>query len=83
MKMWMVLGGAVLSFVSMLSCEECGPSETRCAGQEAQVCSSSGRWEPLADCDRIEGGGEWVCCFGGSGDYNCRQASECTDGGGD
>lgn len=75
---------AILAAVALLTmaCEECDPSDTRCRGDIADICSSNGQWELMMDCAEVEGGGTpWTCCYDPeTGDDNCMPAEAC-DGG--
>jgi hypothetical protein len=47
----------------------CGPekkclvNETRCSGEEVQVCESDERWATFMDCNEVSAfsGGQWTC----------------------
>lgn len=43
--------------------DNCVPDTTRCFANQAQICNSATDWQLIADCTRVEGGGEWCCCW--------------------
>jgi hypothetical protein len=65
----------VLAFL-LGACEECAQNETRCSGDRAEMCSSGGEWELIADCSEIEGAA-FACCADPAGGYNCMLTTEC------
>ena len=81
----------VIAFVAILvlfltGCDEdsCEPEELRCRGERSEICNASGEWEFIANCDAIEGGGEWTCCLGYNpwseeNEYGCYLFEECID----
>jgi hypothetical protein len=69
---------AALAVASCRPTDGCTPAESRCTGQTAEVCDSNGRWQTLADCDRVseQSGAAFVCGAtslpeGGAPGYTC------------
>lgn len=73
---WFLLAVLVLA---LSGCPvDCDKGETRCSGNVVEICSSSGSWETMMDCEDIQGGGPWVCCADPvEGGYNCLPPDEC------
>ena len=75
----MRLGTMILTMLVLLlvGCgDECSENATRCSGDSAEMCSSGGEWELIADCAAIEGAA-FACCADPAGGYNCMLAEEC------
>ena len=75
----MRLGTMILTMLVLLlvGCgDECSENATRCSGDSAEMCSSGGEWELIADCSEIDGA-EFACCADPAGGYNCMLAEEC------
>ena len=56
----------ILPFVFLAAAcadDDCVVTETRCAGQSAQVCTSEKRWVEVMNCDEVakDNGGTWAC----------------------
>lgn len=71
----------ILVFVFM-ACDDCEYNETRCKVNVAEICSSGGEWETLANCDDVSdvNGNIWACCSDPEGGHNCFPEDECVGG---
>lgn len=75
----MRVGMMILAMLVLLlvGCDDgCEKNATRCNGDRAEMCSSGGEWELIADCSEIEGAA-FLCCADPVGGYNCMLAEEC------
>jgi len=59
---WLVMTAAVALLACPGGAAVCEQLRSRCDGNVAQVCNSHGRWEPVMDCDQVEGQDmAWAC----------------------
>lgn len=54
----------VLAAVFSSGCptDSCTPNETRCLGNQAEICGSDQNWRMFMDCDDLGSPG-WTCCW--------------------
>jgi hypothetical protein len=54
---------AIFVIGSCTTSDNCVSGESRCDGNDPQICNASKKWESIGNCDVIGGqsGGKWAC----------------------
>ena len=78
----LAFGLIILAFLVLSGCKTaCQHLDTRCSGQEVQVCASNQDWQEVMTCDQLKQNPvfekiDWVCCVKESG-ATCVPKEEC------